>query len=286
MENVNNTNSGGLNFGTSSKVSEHSISAEAKVRLRMPKGKGLVNISGVSLEPQDNGSKKLRIIFKGLEGGGCTDTVSTQSATMFKKGLQRLKYLLNACGLSFPEACEQPLNLATYEGDDELSKAVAPILSVYQAEHGTDEFMKCFSLDANKVIITSRDIFDSLFAEQGFKSVFIDDVRTEKDAHENTVAEIKRDIKAVASNTYEPAINEETGEVEETPTLASLEADLDAENKRYYAFLGQQDVNIATVNDSAIAQMYDAIKSIEPDHDVFVKAYDWGTKVSSYKTAE
>lgn len=264
-----------LKFGTFSGVSNVGVTPEIKTRLSLDNGKGLCTLDKVdtSEEADEDGvvtSKKIRIVLKGIEGGGCTDTITTKSPSMFKIGLDRLKYLFNAVGMKLPAEAEAPtLHPNVNEMDAEIYEELASILNSYVENDGVIESIAGPDADGN-IVLFEKTVFNELFADSTFQYIYADlqEINKFRIEHREILSGIGKESKDKSA--------EDNAEIAEKRQ---------AESERYNALLDAQAVLPCHINDEAFVAVVSALGKIE-DTSIYIKAKDWNTKVRTYQPAK
>jgi len=256
-----------LNFGTFSGVSKVAISTEIKTALRLDGGQGLCTLDSVVKAPvvdETTGevvSNKIQLRFLGIEGGGCTDTLTTKSASMWQVGLERIKYLFNAISVAFPASCANPtIHPNVNNMESEIFKVAHSALKAYETATSQPISPELVQKDAQgNIIITAKGAFAEIFGDSGLmpKYADLDSVNRERISHQRTQQALKDDAGA-----------------------------LEQENARYNEFLDAQPVLPCLINPSALEDVFNALNSIEKDASVFIKARDWNSKVKTYQPAK
>ena len=258
-----------LNFGTFSGIVKTGIDAEIKTSLRLTNDKGLCTLAGVAVSDNADAdgvatSKKLQLVFHAIDadGGGCTDTITTQSPSIFQSGLNKLKYLFNAVGATFPKSAEDnAIILANKQTQPSLYDAVVNALNAFITSTGVGIGADKVSHDASgNIVFFTKSFFEEALGRENFKYIYTD----------LSAVDTKRRV-------YHKALNALAKDDEAGRTI---------ERDAYIAFLDAQPVAPCLVSDTAFADVKASCEQIRADElSVYITAKDWGRKVQSYKGA-
>lgn len=227
---MNNQN---LQFGQFNGETSFGFDSKLKDNATMTKGAAQLKKVDIHIKEDDDGNKHRNIAlqFKGVEGGGAFDTITSRTPSKFVLGLNRIKYLFNAMGIDMPDVAY--LLTAKQGSDDEITQAIVEKLEAYSAAGGT-------VADVASVNAKGEIIFNSLNA---FNEVMGED---------SPIAYMYADLKHIADLKYKHEANLRLIKKEN-------EAEYNAAKQEYYSTLDEQPVVPCQINEEAIDALVEAL---------------------------
>jgi len=235
-----------LDFGQFNGGSTFGFNSELKSKMEMKKGNATIDKVDIheketpeaQLENGEEPSKwrNITMRFKGVEGGGCFDTISSRTPSKFILGLQRVKYLFNAAGVAMPDV--PFLTYGVNGSEDAVTKQVLAGLNAY-AESGAPVSDVASVNGDNQIIINSLTAFNSIYGtDTELKYVY---------ANLSAVADLKFKHEANLASIG-------TGDINEPARAEAKQA--------YYASLDAQPVVPCSINDASIDALAECIGGI------------------------
>jgi hypothetical protein len=256
-----------LNVVQSSKT--FGFSTETKENVSMKDGNASVEqVDVVNLKHQDSNEEYLaiNIRMRGLDGGGCFDTVTSRTASKLVLSLDRIKYLFKSVNIEFPE-----LSFFQYaiEGiQTEVGNIIGQAFEEYAKRGGNPQTIaELVQLDANspKTVVFKRkqDYIDLIGDNPSvtFQYHDLQAVGTLKRTHNAKLRTIRSssDSDATKNTNIEQAKNE------------------------YYLALANQPVVPCQIIANDINSLADAIRAIGENNSFYVKTSSNGRQVRAYE---
>lgn len=243
-----------LQFGTATGINV-GFNAEIKENLSMKDGLATVDTVDLQEKSTEDGDEPYPVIalkMKGVEGGGCYDSVTSRTPSKTLLGLERLKYLFNALGATFPSLSW--FIFAISGASNRVTDIVVTCLQDYAARGG--EVATAALLDSqNRIIISSLSKFREIFGDDAPVSYMF--------ANLGKVGDMRAK--------HQAALNKITDEAERA--LAKT---------NYYAALDAEPVVPCEVDQESFKALYEATSQLPKDAPIYVKTGNNGRQVKAY----
>lgn len=237
-----------LEFGKFDQSSSFGVTRELKEKVTFKKGPatiGAVDIQEHEQEGEDGAEpsrwRNIAIRIKGVEGGGCFDSITTRTPSKYVLGLQRIKYLFGALGMELPDI--EFLKYAVNGAKDRFTKKIVDALTEYVEDNGTLADVAQIN-NEGQIIFTSLTAMNEILGENhgvSYQYADLGAVAKLKFAHDSNLMKIG---------------NDESEETQEARKSAKQE---------YYAQLDAQPVVPCQINEESLDELYDAISAIDKD---------------------